>query len=140
MSMHHDEKLVTTEIVANCLDETLFNYEKLHVDYFILFFYPKDNTPGCTVECIDFSNSLGEFEKMCLQVFGISKDSVKTHNNFIKKHDLKVSLLIDKDRQTAKNFAVIKENMFGKKVLAQKDQPFNIKRWFASKIMERCWY
>ena len=76
-------KLVTTEIVANCLDETLFNYEKLHVDYFILFFYPKDNG-RLTVECIDFSNSLGEFEKMGLQVFGISKDSVKTHNNFIK--------------------------------------------------------
>ena len=61
----------------------------------ILFFYPKDNTPGCTKEAISFSKLLPEFTKIDCLVFGISKDSIKKHQNFIKKHNLLVNLLTD---------------------------------------------
>ena len=61
----------------------------------VLFFYPKDNTPGCTTEAKDFSALKGEFEAAGCALLGISKDSTKKHQNFIAKHDLKVELATD---------------------------------------------
>ncbi len=61
----------------------------------VLFFYPKDNTPGCTTENIDFSALAGEFEAAGTSLLGISKDSAKKHQNFIAKHDLKAPLATD---------------------------------------------
>jgi peroxiredoxin Q/BCP len=61
----------------------------------VLFFYPKDNTPGCTVENIDFSALAPEFEATGTKLLGISKDSPKKHQNFIAKHDLKAPLASD---------------------------------------------
>ena len=61
----------------------------------VYFFYPKDNTPGCTSEAKDFSTLLPEFEAAGAQVLGISKDSPQKHRNFIAKHDLRVPLATD---------------------------------------------
>lgn len=61
----------------------------------VLFFYPKDNTPGCTTEAKDFSALLTDFEKAGTRVLGISKDSSQKHRNFIAKHDLTVDLATD---------------------------------------------
>ncbi|MHA6267590.1 thioredoxin-dependent thiol peroxidase [Aliiroseovarius sp. CAU 1755] len=61
----------------------------------VLYFYPKDSTPGCTTEAIDFSTLLPEFHALGAQVFGISKDSLKRHENFRAKQDLSVPLLSD---------------------------------------------
>ncbi len=61
----------------------------------VVFFYPKDNTPGCTTENIEFSAALPEFEKAGAALLGVSKDSAKKHQNFIAKHDLKVPLATD---------------------------------------------
>ena len=61
----------------------------------VLFFYPKDNTPGCTTEAKDFSALKPEFEKAGCALLGISKDSTKKHQNFIAKHDLTVDLATD---------------------------------------------
>ncbi len=61
----------------------------------VLFFYPKDNTPGCTTEAKDFSALKAEFEKAGTALLGISKDSAKKHQNFIAKHDLTVDLATD---------------------------------------------
>ena len=61
----------------------------------VLYFYPKDNTPGCTTEAKDFSALKGEFEKAGVALLGISKDSTKKHQNFIAKHDLTVDLATD---------------------------------------------
>lgn len=61
----------------------------------VLFFYPKDNTPGCTTENIDFSALAGEFKAAGTSLLGISKDSAKKHQNFIAKHDLKAPLATD---------------------------------------------
>ena len=67
-----------------------FKGEKL-----VLFFYPKDNTPGCTTENIDFSALAGDFAAAGTRLLGVSKDSAKKHQNFIAKHDLKAPLATD---------------------------------------------
>ncbi len=61
----------------------------------VIFFYPKDNTPGCTNEAKDFSALKGEFAKAGAEILGVSKDSPKKHQNFIAKHDLTVALATD---------------------------------------------
>ena len=61
----------------------------------VIFFYPKDNTPGCTTEAKDFSAMKSEFEKAGTRLLGVSKDSAKKHQNFIAKHDLTVDLATD---------------------------------------------
>lgn len=61
----------------------------------VVFFYPKDNTPGCTTENIDFSALKGEFDAAGVELLGVSKDSAKKHQNFIAKHDLKAPLATD---------------------------------------------
>ncbi|MEE4201548.1 peroxiredoxin [Erythrobacter sp.] len=61
----------------------------------VVFFYPKDNTPGCTTEAKDFTALKPEFEKAGVELLGVSKDSAKKHQNFIAKHDLKTPLATD---------------------------------------------
>ncbi len=61
----------------------------------VVFFYPKDNTPGCTTEAKDFTALKSEFEKAGVELLGVSKDSAKKHQNFIAKHDLKTPLATD---------------------------------------------
>jgi peroxiredoxin Q/BCP len=61
----------------------------------VVFFYPKDNTPGCTTENVEFSAAKGEFDKAGVALLGVSKDSAKKHQNFIAKHDLKAPLATD---------------------------------------------
>ena len=77
----------------------------------VLFFYPKDNTPGCTSEALDFSALLPEFEALRVRVFGISKDSVKRHENFIAKHGLSVPLLSDAQTEVCEAYGTWGEKM-----------------------------
>ncbi|HIJ26963.1 MAG: thioredoxin-dependent thiol peroxidase [Gammaproteobacteria bacterium] len=63
----------------------------------ILYFYPKDNTPGCTNEAKDFRDEIETFRKMGVEVVGVSKDTARTHTNFITKHELPFTLLSDSD-------------------------------------------
>lgn len=82
----------------------------------VLYFYPKDDTPGCTIEAQDFTKKSKEFEKLDCVILGLSKDSVKKHCNFIEKYDLAFNLLSDEDGETCERYGVIKEkSMFGKK-------------------------
>jgi peroxiredoxin Q/BCP len=84
----------------------------------ILYFYPKDSTPGCTIEGIDFNNLLPKFKKLNYVVYGVSRDSVKSHEKFCGKFNFKFDLLSDEDEALCKYFDVIKEkNMYGKKVM-----------------------
>ena len=81
----------------------------------VLFFYPRDNTAGCTREAIDFTASLAEFEKAGAKVFGISKDSLTSHDKFIAKKDLGMPLLSDEDSDVCEAYGVWKEKkMYGK--------------------------
>ncbi len=84
----------------------------------VLYFYPKDNTPGCTIEAQDFNNALDKFEKNDTVIIGISKDSIKSHCNFTDKYNLKFSLLSDPDGEVCESYDVFKEkSMFGKKYM-----------------------
>ncbi|MDA7428877.1 thioredoxin-dependent thiol peroxidase [Primorskyibacter aestuariivivens] len=91
------------------------NLADLHPSKVVLFFYPRDLTSGCTKEAIAFSGLKSEFEAAGAQVFGISADSVASHDKFVAKHDLTVPLLSDEDSQIAAAFGVWKEKkMYGK--------------------------
>lgn len=84
----------------------------------IVYFYPKDNTPGCTTEAIDFTARQQEFADLGCTVLGISKDSVKKHDNFRDKHNLSVTLLSDADSDVCERFGVWQEKkMYGKTFL-----------------------
>ncbi|WP_144634812.1 peroxiredoxin [Bordetella genomosp. 13] len=83
----------------------------------ILYFYPKDNTPGCTTESQDFRDAHGEFLASSTVVIGISRDSLKSHENFRVKYDLPFPLIADTDENVCNLYGVIKQkNMYGKLV------------------------
>jgi peroxiredoxin Q/BCP len=84
----------------------------------ILYFYPKDNTSWCTIEAIDFSQIKKVLDKNWIWIFWVSKDSDKSHCNFIDKHNLTIDLISDTDLELQKKFGVLWEkSMFGKKYL-----------------------
>jgi thioredoxin-dependent peroxiredoxin len=82
---------------------TIANYAG---QWLVLYFYPKDNTPGCTTEAIDFTQLLPEFQKLGAKVVGVSPDSVATHCKFIAKQSLQIELLSDPDHQMAEAYGV----------------------------------
>jgi len=84
----------------------------------ILFFYPRDNTPGCTQEACDFRDNQEKFQARDTVILGVSRDSMSSHNKFISKFDLPFILLSDESEEVCKKYDVIKEkNMYGKKVM-----------------------
>ena len=81
----------------------------------VVFFYPKDDTPGCTKEAIGFTEHLNAFKAANTQIIGISKDTVAKHDKFLAKHDLGVILASDAEAQTCEDYGVWKEkSMYGK--------------------------
>ena len=83
----------------------------------VLYFYPKDNTPGCTTEGLRFRDLHKDFRKAGCEVFGLSRDSVKSHANFKAKQGFPFELLSDAEEAVCTQFGVIKmKNMYGKKV------------------------
>lgn len=93
----------------------------------VLYFYPKDCTSGCTVEARQFRDLHGEFAKLGCAVFGISRDSLKSHQNFRSKEHLSFDLLVDADETACRLFDVIKlKNMYGKQVLGIQRSTFLI--------------
>jgi thioredoxin-dependent peroxiredoxin len=85
-------------------------------EYLVLYFYPKDDTPGCTTEAVDFSALASKFTKAGAQIVGVSKDSLETHDKFSKKHKLKVILATDPDGETLEAYGAWGEkSMYGKK-------------------------
>lgn len=93
----------------------------------VLYFYPKDSTPGCTIEAIDFSKNINIFSNLGYKIVGISRDSSKSHQKFIADNNLKIQLLSDTQENVCKLFNVIKEkNMYGKKYLTIERSTFII--------------
>lgn len=93
----------------------------------VLYFYPKDDTPGCTMEAIDFTKELKEFEKLNTAVLGVSPDSSKSHCKFQEKHNLAVSLLSDESKKTLEEYGVWKKkNMYGRKYMGVERTTFLI--------------
>lgn len=106
-----DGEMVESEIV---LDQFVENKDK----GLILYFYPRDNTPGCTTQAIDFTEKLHEFDALGYDIIGVSRDSIDSHKKFIEKKELQIPLISDPDEKLCQHFDVIKEkNMYGKKTL-----------------------
>lgn len=81
----------------------------------ILYFYPKDDTPGCTVQATEFTEHLNAFDNLGYDIIGVSRDSIESHEKFIAKYDLNIALVSDHDEKLCQYFDVIKEkNMYGK--------------------------
>lgn len=93
----------------------------------VLYFYPKDNTPGCTTEGQDFRDHIQDFEAANTVILGVSRDSVKTHENFKAKQGFPFDLLSDPDEIACKAYDVIKEkNMYGRKSMGIERSTFLI--------------
>lgn len=103
----------------------------------VLYFYPKDNTPGCTEEGRQFASLYGQFRKLNCEIYGISRDSLRSHQNFKSKVDYPFDLLSDEDERVSSMFGVIKmKNMYGKKVRGIERSTFVID---ANGILRREW-
>lgn len=84
----------------------------------VLYFYPRDDTPGCTKENIAFTEHLAPFEAAGAQILGVSKDSVKSHEKFVAKHDLGIPLASDENGTLCEDMRVwVEKNMYGKKYM-----------------------
>ncbi len=93
----------------------------------IVYFYPKDNTPGCTTESCEFRDALPDFSAADAEIVGVSRDSLKSHANFTQKHDLNFPLISDSDEAFCKAFDVIQEKMnYGKKYMGVERSTFII--------------
>ncbi|MEM7300282.1 MAG: thioredoxin-dependent thiol peroxidase [Pseudomonadota bacterium] len=103
----------------------------------VLFFYPKDDTPGCTTEATEFSAKQEEFRALGAVIVGVSPDPVKKHDKFKAKHGLTVTLASDEDHQLLNEFGVwVEKSMYGKKYMGVERSTFVID---ASGKVEKVW-
>ena len=110
MSIAPEFSLPATSARQICLSE-------LRGKIVVIYFYPKDNTPGCTNESKDFAALNDEFSAAGCEIFGISRDSIKSHENFKAKLELPFDLISDTDEVACEAFGVMKmKNMYGKQV------------------------
>lgn len=84
----------------------------------VLFFYPRDNTPGCTTEAKDFTAALPKFKKLGARVIGVSQDSLASHEKFVARQGLKIDLVSDQEGELCNKFGVIQEkSLYGRKFM-----------------------
>ncbi|ENW29463.1 peroxiredoxin [Acinetobacter lwoffii] len=94
------------------------NLTQLDTEWLVIYFYPKDSTPGCTTQAVGFSCLKDQFDALNTTILGVSRDSVKAHQNFTEKQNLSINLISDKEEVLCNHFDVIKEkNMYGKQVM-----------------------
>ena len=116
---------------------------KVKSKFIIIYFYPKDNTSGCTIETNDFNKLLSKFEKLGCTIFGISKDSLESHKKFKEKHKVKFELLSDEDKKSIKAYKTWgKKKFMGREFMGLirstfviKDQKI-IKEWRSVKVKD----
>lgn len=105
---------------------------------FVLYFYPKDDTAGCTREAVDFSAAAAKFGKLGVPVIGISKDSIASHEKFRKKHKLKITLASDPDIKTAENWGVwVEKSLYGRKYMGMERTTFLVD---AKSVIVHAWH
>jgi peroxiredoxin Q/BCP len=103
----------------------------------VLFFNPKDNTPGCTTEAIDFTNAKKQFDKLGAIIVGMSPDTPKKHDNFKTKHGLDVVLVSDEQKNTLEAYGVwVEKSMYGRKYMGVERSTFLIDE---NGIVTRIW-
>ena len=87
-------------------NQTNFSLKDTLGKYVVLYFYPKDDTPGCTIETNDFNKLLSKFKKLDCEIYGISKDNIKSHHKFRDKYKIKFDLLADEELKVLKKYKV----------------------------------
>jgi thioredoxin-dependent peroxiredoxin len=138
---------------AAATSESTVNNESLLGKNTVIYFYPKDNTPGCTTEGQEFRDAINEFTASNTQIFGVSRDSMRTHENFKKKHEFPFELISDPEEVFCKLFDVIKlKKLYGKEHMGIERSTFIInaegvliKEWrkvkvkgHVSEVLEAC--
>lgn len=105
----------------------IFMFSDLFGKYVVLYFYPRDDTPGCTKEAKDFTELKSEFDKLNTIIIGVSTDTLEAHNKFIFKHNLNLELLSDTNKTLCEFFDVwVEKNMYGKKYMGIERSTFLI--------------
>ena len=106
----------------------IIELKKIKSKYIVLYFYPKDDTPGCTLETKDFNSLLNKFKKLDCAIFGISKDDLKSHLKFKKKYNVKFELLADEKKEAIKAYKTWgKKKFMGREFVGQIRSTFLIK-------------
>lgn len=101
------------------------NLNSLANEWIVIYFYPKDSTPGCTTQANEFSQLQAEFSALDVQILGVSRDSLKSHERFIEKQAINFTLISDADEKLCQHFDVIKmKNMYGKQVMGVERSSF----------------
>ena len=99
-------------------DDSFMTNKSFSGNKVVIYFYPKDDTPGCTKEAIEFSENKSNFQKFNTIILGVSKDSVEKHEKFKSKHNLTVDLASDDDGKICDTFGVwVEKSMYGKKYM-----------------------
>ena len=108
-------------------DNKIFMFSDLFGKYVVLYFYPRDDTPGCTKEAKDFTELKPEFDKLNTIIIGVSTDTLEAHNKFIFKHNLNLELLSGTNKTLCEFFDVwVEKNMYGKKYMGIERSTFLI--------------
>ncbi|WP_341756772.1 MULTISPECIES: thioredoxin-dependent thiol peroxidase [unclassified Candidatus Tisiphia] len=108
-------------------EDIKMNLSDLSGKFVVLYFYPKDDTPGCTIEAGDFNKLKAEFEKMNAIIVGVSKDNLDSHDKFKKKYCLDFDLASDSNSDTCEKYGVwVEKSMFGKKYMGVERTTFLI--------------
>ena len=103
---------------GECTNNKTINNKNLLGKNFIIYFYPKDSTPGCTTEGQDFRDNFTNFQKLSTDIIGVSRDSIKSHENFKQKQEFQFELLSDPDEKVCKAFDVMKmKSMYGREYM-----------------------
>jgi thioredoxin-dependent peroxiredoxin len=105
---------------------------------FLLYFYPKDDTSGCTREAVDFSAAASKFAKLGIPVIGVSKDSLASHEKFRKKHKLKIILASDPEIKAAEKWSVwVEKSLYGRKYMGMERATFLVD---AKGVIAQAWH
>lgn len=108
----------TRDIKIECTDSKKNKLYDFLDKKLILYFYPKDMTPGCTTESIEFNTNLAKIKKLGANIVGVSRDKMSLHEKFIEKHGFKFPLISDPEEKLCRSFDVIKEkSLYGRKYM-----------------------
>jgi len=130
MAQSREDPLIGKKAAAFCLpdaDGTSICLDKFRGKWVVLYFYPRDNTPGCTIEAMQFNAALEKFTDLGAQVIGVSADTSESHQKFAEKHNLSILLLSDTDHTVLKAYDSWKpKTMFGREFLGIQRDTFLI--------------
>lgn len=125
MTLQVGEKISLPQVAMT--SNKIFTLDDYRGKYVVIYFYPKDSTPGCTTESIGFTDHYKDFAKVNATIFGVSKDTLNSHEKFKAKYHMPFELIADTEKALCEAFAVLKEkSMFGKKYMGIERSTFVI--------------